>query len=202
MMRSAGPTCIALFALLSCSNGQPQDRKPASDAATTRPVDVPVQVESASGDQSDQSDQPVPSEVVIGRKGAVVIPNLCRYDDLGKELTAARDLWRGTGINSYSMTIQRASFHQLAAWPNSRPLKLVVRDGHATGNLPRVDPAWLQSVTVDGLFDFIETEAAKHPDCLNVSFDPTFGFPTSIRIDPVFGGADDELEYSISEFGS
>lgn len=199
MMRVAWPTCIALFALLSCSNGQPQDRKPASDTATSRAVDVPVQAEQP---DSDQPDQPAPAEVVIGRKGAVVIPNPCRYDDLGKELAAARDLWQGTGINSYSMTIQRASFHQLAAWPNSRPLKLVVRDGRATGNLPRVDSAWLQSVTVDGLFDFIETEAAKHPDCLNVSFDPTFGFPTSIRIDPVFGGTDDELEYSISEFGS
>jgi hypothetical protein len=198
-MRGAWPACIALFALLSCSNGQPQDRNPASEATTTRPVDVPVQAEQPNGDQADQ---PVPAEVVLGQKAAIVIPNPCRYDDLGKDLSAARALWQGTGINSYSMTIQRASFHQLAAWPNSRPLKLVVRDGHATGNLPRVDSAWLQSVTIDGLFNFIETEAAKHPDCLNVSFDPTFGFPTSIRIDPVFGGADDELEYSISEFGS
>jgi len=196
-MYKAGLSCIALVAMLSCSNGQQQeDRKPAGDSATTRPVEVRVQGEPPSGDQ------PAPAEIVIGQKAAVVIPEPCRYDGLAKELDAARAQWQGTGINSYSMTIQRSSFHQLAAWPNSRPLKLVVRDGRATGNLPRVDAAWLQSVTINGLFDYIESEAAKHPDCLNVTFDPTFGFPTSIRIDPVFGGTDDELEYSISEFGS
>ena len=145
---------------------------------------------------------PAPVEVTAKQIVAATLPDACRHDGLARELSAARAQWQGTGINSYSMTIQRSSFHQLAAWPNSRPLKLVVRDGHATGNLPRVDAAWLQSVTVNGLFDFIETEAAKHPDCLNVSFDPTFGYPTSIRIDPEFGGTDDELEYSISEFGS
>jgi hypothetical protein len=196
-MRKAWPACIAAVALLSCSNGQPQDHaKPASQTATMRPADEPLQAT----DQAVKPAAPVPA--AAKPNVATAIPDACRYDGLDKELSAARALWQGTGINSYSMTIQRASFHQRAAWPNAWPLKLVVRDGHPTGNLPRVDAAWLQSVTVDGLFDYIETEAAKHPDCLHVTFDPTFGFPTSIRIDPVFGGADDELEYSISDFGS
>ncbi len=196
-MRRAGPACIAVVALLSCSDGQPQEHaKPAGAAPRTTPAVEPVQA----------ATRPVESAATVQATAkpnvATAIPDACRYDGLDKELSAARALWQGTGINSYSMTIQRASFHQRAAWPNAWPLKLVVRDGHATGNLPRVDSAWLQSVTVDGLFDYIETEAAKHPDCLNVTFDPTFGFPTTIRIDPVFGGADDELEYSISDFGS
>ena len=105
------------------------------------------------------------------------------------------------GINSYSMTIQRSSFRQLAAWPNSRPLRLTVRDGHATGSLPRVDSNWLQSLTVDGFFDYVASQAAQHPDCLVVSFDPMFGFPASIRIDPEISGTDDELEFSVTEFG-
>lgn len=196
-MRGAGPACIALFALLSCSNGQPTEHaKPASDAAATDPAVEPAQAVTHAGEPA------APVRVTAKPDVAAAIPDACRYDGLDKQLSAARALWQGTGINSYSMTIQRASFHQRAAWPNAWPLKLVVRDGHPTGNLPRVDAAWLQSVTVDGLFDFIETEAAKHPDCLNVTFDPTFGFPTTIRIDPEFGGADDELEYSISDFGS
>ena len=99
------------------------------------------------------------------------------------------------------MTIQRSWFHQLSAWPNSTPLKLTVRSGQPTGNLKRVDSGWLQSVTVDGLFGYIENEASKKPDCLKVEFDPMLGYPTSIRIDPVFGGTDDEVEFSVTEFG-
>lgn len=194
-MRRAAPACVVLAMLLSCSNGQQEHAKPATDAASTRATDEPLQAASRPGELA------APVQAAAKPGGATAVPDACRYDGLDKQLSAARAQWQGTGINSYSMTVQRASFHQRAAWPNSWPLKLVVRDGHATGNLPRVDQAWLQSVTVDGLFDYIETEAAKHPDCLNVAFDPTFGFPTSIRIDPVFGGADDELEYSISDFG-
>lgn len=81
------------------------------------------------------------------------------------------------------------------------PLKLTVRSGQPTGNLKRVDSSWLQSVTVDGLFEYIAVEAAKKPDCLKVQFDPTFGYPTSIQIDPVFGGTDDEVEFSVTDFG-
>lgn len=196
-MHRIGLTCIAFAALLSCSNGQqPEAQKTAGDAAT------PPEAEVRAPAIPPLARTTAPVEAPAKQNAAARIPDSCRYDGLEEELSAARALWQGTGINSYSMTIQRSAFFQRLAWPNSRPLKLVVRDGHATGNLPAVDPAWLQSVTVDGLFSYIETELAKHPDCLNVTFDSTFGFPTSIRIDPVFGGADDELEYEISEFGS
>jgi hypothetical protein len=129
------------------------------------------------------------------------IPDACRYDGLTEALAVARARWQGTGINTYSMTIQRSSFHQLAVWPNSTTLKLKVRNGQASGNLRGVDSTWLQSLTVDGLFEYIESQASKHPDCLKVQFDSMFGYPTSIQIDPVFGGTDDELEFAVTEFG-
>jgi Family of unknown function (DUF6174) len=129
------------------------------------------------------------------------MPDACRYESLAGELADARARWQGTGINSYSMTIQRSSFHQLAVWPNSRPLKLTVRGGVPKGNLKGVDAAWLQTLTVDGLFEYIEGEASKRPDCLIARFDPMFGYPVSIRIDPVLAGADDEVEFAVSDFG-
>ena len=188
--------CIACLTLLSCS-GEQQSHGDMAKRGT--------QESSQAGGLSSSLPQPstAPATTVAAGKtiGASVIPDACRYDGLAEELAAAEARWQGTGINTYSMTIQRSSFHQLAAWPNSTPLKLQVRSGHPTGNLRRVDSKWLQSVTIDGLFEYIENEASKKPDCLNVEFDPTFGYPTSIRIDPVFGGTDDEVEYSITEFG-
>ena len=187
---------IACLTLLSCS-GERQ-----SQGATAEPG---AQESNRAGDSSSSLPQPAtaPATAVVAgtRIEASAIPDACRYDGLAAELAAAEARWQGTGINTYSMTIQRSSFHQLAAWPNSTPLKLEVRSGHPSGNLRRVDSKWLQSVTIDGLFQYIKNEASKKPDCLNVEFDPTFGYPASIRIDPVFGGTDDEVEYSITEFG-
>jgi hypothetical protein len=187
---------IACLTLLSCSDEQQSH----GDMAKRR-----AQESSQAGGPSSSLPQPAttPAIVVVAGKtiGASVIPDACRYDGLTEELAAAEARWQGTGINTYSMTIQRSSFNQLAAWPNSTPLKLQVRSGHPTGNLRRVDSTWLQSVTIDSLFEYIKNEASKKPDCLKVEFDPTFGYPTSIRIDPVFGGTDDEVEYSVTEFG-
>lgn len=189
-------TGIACLTLLSCS-GEQQSH---GDTAKRRAQDS-----SQAGGPSSSLPQtaPAPAAAEVARKtiAASVIPDACRYDGLAEELAAAKARWQGTGINTYSMTIQRSSFHQLSAWPNSTPLKLQVRSGHPIGNLKRVDSKWLQSVTIDGLFEYIENEASKKPDCLKVEFDPTFGYPTSIRIDPVFGGTDDEVEYSVTEFG-
>lgn len=187
---------VASLLLFSCSGEQQsQGDTTQRGAQESSPANGPSPV------MQQLARAPVTDVVASKKSEASVIPDACRYDGLAEELAAAEARWRGTGINTYSMTIQRSSFHQLAAWPNSTPLKLQVRSGHPTGNLKRVDSKWLQSVTIDGLFEYIENEASKKPDCLKVEFDSTFGYPTSIRIDPVFGGADDELEYSVTEFG-
>ena len=189
-------TGIACLMLLSCSSEQQGH----GDMAKRRALE-PSQAAGPPSSLPQPATAPATTMVAGKTVGASAIPDACRYDGLTEELAAAEARWQGTGINTYSMTIQRSSFHQLAAWPNSTPLKLQVRSGHPTGNLTRVDSKWLQSVTVDGLFEYIESEASTKPDCLKVEFDPTFGYPTSIRIDPVFGGTDDEVEYSVTEFG-
>ena len=185
---------IACVALQSCTGKQP-------DQGTQPPGTAPVTAEERNSAVAEPGSQAATVEVNGERIETPAIPDECRYDDLADALAKARERWQGMGINSYSMTIQRSSFHQLAAWPNSRPLRLTVRDGQATGNLPRVDSTWLQSLTVDGFFDYVASQAAQHPDCLVVSFDPMFGFPASIRIDPEISGTDDELEFSVTEFG-
>lgn len=198
-MRKERPRCltgIACLVLLSCSGEQR-----GSGDSSQREAPRPQQVDESSTPVPQPAPSPTPVAVPGKRIDSPSIPDACRYDDLPESLATAKARWQGTGINSYSMTVQRSSFHQLAAWPNSTPLKLKVLSGQPSGNLKRVDANWLQSVTVDGLFLYIEIEAAKKPDCLKVEFDPMFGFPTTIRIDPVLGGTDDEVEFSVTDFG-
>jgi hypothetical protein len=191
----AGMVCVMM---LSCSNEKPRRGETAqSEPAAMRPASDRASPEP----QPEARPQPASASVDNQTISPANIPDACRYDDLPGALAAAKARWQGTGINSYSMMIQRASFRQLPVWPNSTPLKLTVRDGRASGNIKGVDSAWLQSLTVDGLFNYIEGQLAMHPDCFKVQFDPMFGYPTSLRIDPVFGGADDELEYAITDFG-
>ncbi|MDH4259537.1 MAG: DUF6174 domain-containing protein [Gammaproteobacteria bacterium] len=196
LMPKANLIGLACFVLLCCSSEQQDQGKTPQNAA---PAAIPAY------ERGSPAAEPGPPPANVAVAGKTIqpstTPDACRYDGLSDALTEARARWQGTGINSYSMTIQRSSFNQLAAWPNSKPLKLRVRDGQATGNLPRVDAAWLQTVTVDGLFEYIENQASQRPDCLSVKFDPMFGYPISIRIDPVLGGADDEVEFAISDFG-
>jgi hypothetical protein len=196
LMPKASLMSLACVVLLSCSSEQPgQGETPQSEAPVSHQAN----------DQSPPEPQPefqsATADVAGKRIEPPAIPDACRYDGLTEALAVARARWQGTGINTYSMTIQRSSFHQLAVWPNSTTLKLKVRNGQASGNLRGVDLTWLQSLTVDGLFEYIESQASKHPDCLKVQFDSMFGYPTSIQIDPVFGGTDDELEFAVTEFG-
>jgi hypothetical protein len=101
-MRRAWPACIAVIALLSCSNGQQQEHaKPASEAAATPPAAEPLKTAAPPGEPA------APAQASAKPDGTTAIPDACRYDGLDKELSSARALWQGTGINSYSMTIQR-----------------------------------------------------------------------------------------------
>lgn len=195
-MPSAYLTAIACVVLLSCSGEQQS-----SGDSPQREAQVSQQADDQASFAPPPGLPPAALEAVGKKIAPAAIPDACRYDGLTEALAAAKARWQGTGINTYSMTIQRSSFRQLSAWPNSTPLKLKVRSGQPTGNLKRVDSSWLQSVTVDGLFEYIENEASKKPDCLKVEFDPMLGYPTSIQIDPVFGGTDDEVEFSVTEFG-
>lgn len=196
MMPSAYLTGIACVVLLSCSGEQ---RNPGD--SPQREAQVSPQADDRASPAPPPGLPPATLEAVGKKIAPAAIPDACRYEGLAAALTAAKARWQGTGINTYSMTIQRSSFRQLSAWPNSTPLKLTVISGKPTGNLKSVDSSWLQSVTVDGLFGYIENEASKKPDCLKVEFDPMLGYPTLIRIDPVFGGTDDEVEFSVTEFG-
>jgi hypothetical protein len=53
---------------------------------------------------------------------------------------------------------------------------------------------------VEGVFLKLEADLAGDPDEINVTYDPTYGYPATVNIDYIAAAADDELSYGISNF--
>ncbi len=54
--------------------------------------------------------------------------------------------------------------------------------------------------TVDKVFDVVQAALDQRAQEIRVSYDPTFGYPTQIFVDPVKAIADDEFSLAISRF--
>lgn len=118
-----------------------------------------------------------------------------------RDLAEARERFASTGYSSYAMTVRRSCF----CLPEYiGPFDVVVRDGHIVSvtNVGGFDidavPANQQTLTVPGLFDFIE--AGFDSDRMDVTFDKQTGVPLNISIDHIFGAVDDEISITVSNF--
>ena len=90
--------------------------------------------------------------------------------------------------------------------PNVGWVRLTVEDGSPTGLVvledgtvvPEPDPS--EYPTVTGLFDILEEAVDQEAHSINVTWDPTFGFPTTFFIDYSLNIADEELGYDVRAF--
>lgn len=53
--------------------------------------------------------------------------------------------------------------------------------------------------TIDDLFAEIEDAYASGADEVVAEYDPTYGYPVQVLINPIMGAADDEQEYSVAD---
>lgn len=109
-----------------------------------------------------------------------------------REVQVRRAAWRARGITDYSIRIAVGCF---CPWP-SNPAILEVKGGvaHAlrdtTGRpFGKLREPW-SAYTVEALFNMVE-ESARRSDVLEVSYDPSFDYPTSVRGDAKLGLPDD-----------
>ena len=114
-----------------------------------------------------------------------------------RDLAVHQAQWQSKGIKSYSMTITRQCFCP------SEPLDVVVVDGVATkvtvgGKAPDPLQPAVAPLTIQDLFVLVaaQNEAAS----MTVEWDATFGYPTSIQVDPIANAIDDEFGYTITNF--
>jgi uncharacterized protein DUF6174 len=113
-------------------------------------------------------------------------------DSLVREVQARRAAWRARGIADYDLRVAVGCF---CPWPGN-PAVLEVRHGAivalrdtAGKRAGPVREPW-SLYSVEGLFDAVE-QSARRVDVLEVRYDPTFGYPASIRGDGKLGLPDD-----------
>lgn len=124
------------------------------------------------------------------------------------QLDANRKKWESQGIDDYSFTFQRSCFCRGDA---IRPINIEVRDGQVssaryadTGELipddRQTNKQSIYNMNADGLFNLVEQGIKGGAERVDVTYDKTFGIPTSIYIDQSTQMADEEMGYTISNF--
>jgi hypothetical protein len=117
-----------------------------------------------------------------------------------RELSAARERWASSEPVEYQFNYTRSCF-----CPELTNIRVTVRNGAvisarviATG--VELSPAERTYVlTIDGLFDLIESAIDQKAHDLRVQYDSQMGFPASIVLDYREMTADDEFYYEVKE---
>jgi hypothetical protein len=121
----------------------------------------------------------------------------------GGEFDAARQRWDELGPADYRMTITRSC----ECLPEmTGPVRVEVHRGVvatrqyvATGDAVPAELADLFP-TVPGLFAIVEDARRRRAPRMEVTFDPTLGFPARISVDYVATTVDDEVVYTATDF--
>lgn len=161
-------------------------------------ADQPIAVMSLKGNKDFQRED----SILVGNLATPYSP----YEDMRVELRANRDKWSTSGFGgSYQFEMQRLCF----CLPEfTQPVQIKVRDfqfeslNYVTSGEALDVGQVEQYLTVESLFDYIDTSFDKNVADVSVTYHPTFGYPTSVVVD--FDGclADEEVRYVINELGT
>ncbi|HLL52122.1 MAG TPA: DUF6174 domain-containing protein [Myxococcaceae bacterium] len=118
------------------------------------------------------------------------------------ELNSARARWNGKKPAAYSFVLQWGCF---CPQEHLRPTRILVRDGviqsvtdAETG--AAADPEVRNALTVEALFDRVQEAYTRNAESVEATYDPTYGFTASVRIDYRRTTADDELSWTAKDF--
>ena len=116
-------------------------------------------------------------------------------------LDDARAKWQGMGIDSYRITVREICFCPIEL---GGPFVVTVVRGQVTsvvyaGEGPPIAPHERIPLTVVELFETVD-DALREADDVEAEYDPTYGFPASIRIDRIQNAIDDEVYYEATDF--
>ena len=116
-------------------------------------------------------------------------------------LDDARVKWQGMGIDSYRITVREICFCPIEL---GGPFVVTVVRNQVTsvvyaGDGPSIAPDERIPLTVPELFETVD-DALREADDVEVEYDPTYGFPASIRIDRIRNAVDDEVYYEARDF--
>jgi hypothetical protein len=128
--------------------------------------------------------------------------NISELKALGSPLSEARALWNSKNLASYVYTKRIGCF---CPEDYTKAMRLEVRDGVLTSakyvdtGLDVPDNFRPTTFKIEAFFDLIETTQSKGGLVENLEFDPTFGYPTKVKLDPIPLAVDDESFHSLSD---
>jgi hypothetical protein len=119
-------------------------------------------------------------------------------NDAQKRLTENRRKWTEKAVKSYQYEFQRICFCPPAY---TKQVKLTVRDG-VIENVQQADTGeaidkskYELYLSVEGLFDYIQTAIDKKAYSVDVTYDAELGYPTSVNVDYIQRAVDDEIRF-------
>ncbi|MFM7213664.1 MAG: DUF6174 domain-containing protein [Verrucomicrobiota bacterium] len=124
--------------------------------------------------------------------------SLFEWEEVHAEWLEARQRWRSQGVSTYRFECRWNCNCPFWGWA-----QVQVRDGIVvevvavdTG-LPLPREQWSLYLSIDGLFDWIESRRRLHPVELRAAFDPALGHPVSGFADLSRFIADEELGFEV-----
>ena len=120
-----------------------------------------------------------------------------------RRLVVALARWAEQSPASYRITVSR-SCECLSEM--SGPVVVAVSNGavesrHYTSTGAVVPSTYAASFpSVDGLFEIIEAARREGAAQLDVTYDPTYGYPTEVVFDNIRNAIDDEQTYTITDY--
>jgi len=119
------------------------------------------------------------------------------------QLEVAQQRWQRTVHPDYDLTVQRSCF---CATPVVRAVRVTVRNGSPAGLVYADSGTAVDTVlfadyrSVDRMFAFLRAVMAAKPDSISITFDPVWGYPTQVTVDPNFTTIDEEFAFQVSGF--
>lgn len=121
------------------------------------------------------------------------------------QFTAANNRWDAANLSSYSYTLNLVCACGTSA--ELRAVVITVQNGVPVsriypGTPPTNAPAsvFADYDTVEELFAAVEDAISGDADLLNVVYDPTYGVPLRLQVDPSTSDPDDHLAFDVTGF--
>jgi Family of unknown function (DUF6174) len=118
-------------------------------------------------------------------------------------LTTARQRWEAARPAAYDYTLGISCF---CGGEITRPV-IVVVNGDIVASRNYADtgetvgaPFSASFPSIDGLFDALVQANSRKPAVLDATYHPSLGYPTHVSIDFAANTADDEMQYTITNF--
>lgn len=124
--------------------------------------------------------------------------SLFEWEELHAEWLEARQRWRTQGVSTYRFECRWNCNCPFWGWTQVQVRDGVVVDVVAVDTgLPLPKEQWSLYLSIDGLFDWIESRRGLHPAELRAAFDPALGHPVSGYADLSRFIADEELGFEL-----